>query len=947
MIRTSMIRSRLHAAARTWTVGAILLAASMGGVVAGVGPSSAADAGPAQEAVEAVALVHADDVRGNLTLPATGLNGATLTWSSGNPSVVSDTGEVSRPAYGEAPVDVPLTVTGTVDSSTASATLMARVQALPEPADYEAYAFAYFAGESTDAGEQIYFGASRGNDPLDYDVLNGGRPVLPSTFGTLGLRDPFIIRSAEGDRFYLLATDLKAYPAVDFGEAQETGSKYVEVWESTDLVNWSDQRHIKVSSDFAGNTWAPEAFYDEEAGEYVVYWASALYPTSDETGRDINTSYQRMMYATTRDFVTFSEPQPWIDVKRGTGRGMIDATVVKDGDTYYRMVKDEASMTPRQERSTDLRATVTGSLATPTSTPGWQLVKEQVGVGQPNPWGGTFTQGEGPTVFPDNEVENRWYMFIDQPSYHGGQGYLAFRTDDISSGEWTSVPEADLPSSPRHGTVIPVTQAELDAMRAAYQPDLLISSVDDATATTRQGSAPVLPATLSATVGGASSRVAVTWDAIDPASYAAPGTFEVRGTVVRGAADHPVATVTVTDPADPVVVLGTGEPDGVDGWWTTAPVRVTASASDSSGIASVDMAIDGAPWSSSAGASAAALVEVDGTHTVTARALDTTGNRSSVVAAEVRLDATAPVSRAEQDAARRVSVRAADATSGVLRVETRTGSGTWSTYAGPIQVGDAATTVAYRAVDRAGNVEATNTVTLPAVGTQLSASSVAAGVPETAARFGSTVPLTVRVVGPGNAPTGAVRIVSGDRLVASGELVDGRVRLGVAAGDLGVGTHTLQVSYAGSGTHRASVTSVSLRVVAAHSRTRVRLASGDRARPVAKVRVTTDPAGQAPDRVRAVLLHDGKIVRSHWLDLSAAGRARWELSPRLHGRYGVRVVTAATDTLTRSADTDRARLRERALRRTRGAGRAAHFRPHWWGGSAPSEPLVVPDPRTI
>ena len=38
-----------------------------------------------------------------------------------------------------------------------------------------------------------------------------------------------------------------------------------------------------------------------------------------------------MMYATTRDFVTFSEPQPWIDVKRGTGRGMIDATVVKDG----------------------------------------------------------------------------------------------------------------------------------------------------------------------------------------------------------------------------------------------------------------------------------------------------------------------------------------------------------------------------------------------------------------------------------------------------------------------------------------------------------------------------------------------------------------------------------------------------------------------------------------
>ena len=129
------------------------------------------------------------------------------------------------------------------------------------------------------------------------------------------------------------------------------------------------------------------------------------------------------------------------------------------------------------------------------------------------------------------------------------------------------------------------------------------------------------------------------------------------------------------------------------------------------------------------------------------------------------------------------------------------------------------------------------------------------------------------------------------------------------AGDLGVGTHTLQVSYAGSGTHRASVTSVSLRVVAAQSRTRVRLASGDRARPVAKVRVTTDPAGQSPDRVRAVLLHAGKVVRSRWLDVSDAGRASCELSAHLHGRYGVRVVTVATDTLTRSADTDRARLR--------------------------------------
>ncbi|HXH78699.1 OmpL47-type beta-barrel domain-containing protein [Nocardioides sp.] len=907
---------RTQRVVRSWAIGALALAASVTGMSSGAGPAAAvgvhaaAAAGEAQEAVDAVTLVHADDVRGNLSLPEVGLHGTTFEWSSADPAVVTDTGEVTRPAHGGASVDVPLTVTGTSEGATATRTLMVRVRPTPGPADYEAYAFAYFAGESTDAAEKIYFGASNGNDPLDYDVLNDGRPVLSSAYGTRGLRDPFIIRSAEGDRFYLIATDLKAYPAVDFGEAQETGSKYIEVWESTDLVNWSDQRHIKVSSDFAGNTWAPEAFYDEAAGEYVVYWASALYPTTDQAGRDIATSYQRMLYATTRDFVTFSEPKPWIDVKRGTGRGMIDATVVQDGDTYYRVVKDEASYTVRQERSTDLRATVTGSLPTTTSTPGWQLVKEKVGAGQPNPWGGTFTQGEGPTVFRDNEVADRWYMFIDQPSYHGGRGYLAFRTDDIASGDWQSVPTATLPSSPRHGTVIPVTQAELDTMRAAFQPDLLVSSVDDVAVTTREGVAPQLPQTVTARPGdGTSEQVDVRWDDIDPASYAAPGTFTVGGTIVRGSADRPVATVTVTDSDDPVLTL-TGVADGEAGWWVTDPVRIGAVATDSSGIDVVETSVDGSPWATTSGASASVLVSGDGVHSVTARALDTTGNRVSA-SAEVRIDATDPVSRATYDPTNRVvSVRAADATSGLGRIETRVGAGHWAPYVGPLRVGDAASTVDYRAVDRAGNVEAVNSLVVPAAGAALRTSSVAASLERPTARYGAKMPVSVRVVGVGSQPTGPVRVVVGDTLMASGQLVDGRVRLSVDTAVLGVGPHVLQVLYGGNATHGSSATTVALRVVPAGSRTRVRLAlSGDGERAVARVRVTTDPAGQSPDRVRATLLWGGKALRTRWLELSAHGRARWAVAPGRRGVYTVRVVTPSLTTLRRSSHTARLRLR--------------------------------------
>lgn len=866
------------------------------------------DAGKVQEALAAVELVHPDDVRGNLTLPTSAQHGVALDWSSADPAVVTDTGEVTRPAHGEQPVDVALTATGTLNAASATRDVTVRVQPLPAPADYDAYAFAYFAGESTDDGEKIYLGASKGNDPLDYDELNDGEPLLSSSFGEQGLRDPFIIRSPEGDRFYLLATDLKAYPAVDFGEAQETGSKYIEVWESTDLVSWSEQRHVKVSSDFAGNTWAPESFYDEEAGEYVVYWASALYPTTDTTGRDIATQYQRMMYATTRDFVTFSEPQPWIDVKRGTGRGMIDATVVQDGDTFYRVVKDEASMTPRQERSTDLRATVTGSLPTTTSTPGWQLVKEKVGVGQPNPWGGTFTNGEGPTIFPDNEVDDRWYMFIDQPSYHGGQGYLAFRTDDIASGNWTSVPEADLPSSPRHGTVIPVTQAELDAMRAAYQPDLLISSVDDVTVETTQGTAPELPGTVAATFGdGSTGQVGVDWDGVDPASYSAPGTFEVEGSVTRGSADTPVATVTVTDAVDPTVTV-TAEPDGEDGWSVTDPVQVEVAATDDNAVASVETSLDGGAWTSTSGGAATVAVTGDGVHLVEARAFDVTGNVSAVDALTVRLDSAAPLSRATYDADRTLTVRAADATSGVDRVEVRVSGGEWATYDDPVELGAAGGAVEYRAVDVAGNTENANALLVPAVGADLEPTSVVGGLAADSVRFGTAVAVTARVNSAEGVPTGIVRLLSGGTLLAAGQLSDGRLRMVIDSADLGrVGTHALVLRYDGDDEHAAGEDHLSLTVTKAVSRTSVSVTDDDP--PVAMVRVTTDPAGQAPARVRATLLRAGTVVRSAWLSLSDAGRARWRLGGLDAGVWKVKVVTAVSPTLVGSSATDRFTVR--------------------------------------
>jgi hypothetical protein len=57
----------------------------------------------------------------------------------------------------------------------------------------EGYVFAYFRDNSLE-GEKIFLAASKGNNALDWEELNGGQPVLTSTKGTKGLRDPFLIR---------------------------------------------------------------------------------------------------------------------------------------------------------------------------------------------------------------------------------------------------------------------------------------------------------------------------------------------------------------------------------------------------------------------------------------------------------------------------------------------------------------------------------------------------------------------------------------------------------------------------------------------------------------------------------------------------------------------------------------------------------------------------------
>jgi hypothetical protein len=69
------------------------------------------------------------------------------------------------------------------------------------------YLHVHITGDGPD-GEQIHFAASQ--DGVRFTDLNGSRPVLTTTaaVGERGVRDPAIIRSRDGKKFTILATDL-------------------------------------------------------------------------------------------------------------------------------------------------------------------------------------------------------------------------------------------------------------------------------------------------------------------------------------------------------------------------------------------------------------------------------------------------------------------------------------------------------------------------------------------------------------------------------------------------------------------------------------------------------------------------------------------------------------------------------------------------------------------
>ncbi|GAB4004736.1 hypothetical protein GCM10029992_50610 [Glycomyces albus] len=309
-----------------------------------------------------------------------------------------------------------------------------------DPDDPYGYLFAYMLGEEL----QRRAGVLRA-EPRQQSArlrLAQQRPARRHLHGgERGARDPFIVRHPDTGRYYMIATDLRIYGDGDWNRASRYGSRSLVVWESSDLVNWTSSRLEQVSPPAAGNTWAPEAYWDPSQNAFVVYWASKLYSTPDHS----DNTYHRMMYATTTDFRNFSSPQVWVD----KGYSTIDSTVIEDDGTYFRYTKDERS-------GGSCGKFILSETSTSLTDTDWSFQRDCIGQG-------TIDQGEGPLVFKSN-TEEKWYMFIDE---YGGRGYLPFETTDLSGGQWSPSSNYSLPGRPRHGMILPLTAEQYQTLQNA------------------------------------------------------------------------------------------------------------------------------------------------------------------------------------------------------------------------------------------------------------------------------------------------------------------------------------------------------------------------------------------------------------------------------------------------------------------------------------------------
>lgn len=329
---------------------------------------------------------------------------------------------------------------------------------------YTSYLFAFFSNNSPE-GEQIRYAIS--DDGFNYTSLNDGKPVVASDTIALkhSIRDPHIMRAEDGKTFYMVLTDMRS----DEGWQSNDG---LILMKSTDLIHWQhtaidfptrfpnlpgfDRKNLHA-------VWAPQTIWDPEAKKYMIYYSIGRhdweYPTNDRN-RDGSVFYQpyfKLFYSyANEDFTDITEPKPLFDF----GTAAIDGDIVYDPKNaeYVLFFKDEGRRVNNylgpdgvwQTRQGVMRAT--SKFATGPYITEWRHLQKP----------GQYPV-EGSSVFKLIDSDEYVLMYDCYANGHyqfckGDLHNFTYLQDTPTKGNFT----------PRHGSVIHITEAEKERLIKAF-----------------------------------------------------------------------------------------------------------------------------------------------------------------------------------------------------------------------------------------------------------------------------------------------------------------------------------------------------------------------------------------------------------------------------------------------------------------------------------------------
>ena len=297
--------------------------------------------------------------------------------------------------------------------------------------EYTGYLFTYFTGNEK-SEEAVRFAVSR--DGFNYKALNDNRPVIESSAisQTGGVRDPHILRSEDGKRFYMVVTDMVSANGWD-------SNRGLTLLSSPDLVDWK-ATVINIPARFGGNedlkrVWAPQTVFDHDANKYMVYWSM-----KHGDGPDI------IYYSYANDDFTdlATEPRPLF--LPSDGKSCIDGDIVYKDGVYNLFCKTEG-------HGNGIKKAVTRNLTSGkwTESPDYKQQTDKAVEGA-----GTFKLiGQDKYILMYDVYLDGEYQFTESTDLE------KFKVVDK---------EVKMDFHPRHGTVIPVTEEEYRRLVSAF-PD--------------------------------------------------------------------------------------------------------------------------------------------------------------------------------------------------------------------------------------------------------------------------------------------------------------------------------------------------------------------------------------------------------------------------------------------------------------------------------------------